>query len=287
MSSRLPSSLSARAGSSSRSCRRRQASGSRRPLPPRARADFELDRAAGGLELGLDRDRNREAGGGDLRRRPEEDLGRCRRRRACRRRPRLPEAPPWRRSRSAAGYRRRRRACQDGPIGGKLASRRDGRARPPSCPRRARVRRGSGLRCARSRRRPDRCGPVVGVIVVTRNCPMREVLERPVAPQQLAGQQDPAAGASRRLAPVGTRISARAEAGLGGSAPRRARAASGRSRPEHTAAGKRRGVRPAGPSRRLFDADARPGQQPHLDPALGLGLRRRPLGDAPARCVSR
>ena len=90
------------------SCRRRQASGWRRPPPPRARAASSSTVRPAVLKRGLDRDRNREAGGGDLRRRPEEDLGvagdagRAGAALACR------EARSWRRSRSAGGCRRRR-----------------------------------------------------------------------------------------------------------------------------------------------------------------------------------
>ena len=247
-------------------------------LPRLERERFELDRAAGGLECGLDRDRDREAGCGDLRRRPEEDLGvagdagRAGAALACRKRDPGVDLEA-RVDVAAAGELR-----QDGPIGGKLAGRQtEGHAR---------------------RHAVDAPGPgeglafdahVLGEDLVGapgrrrdrghEKLPDAQVLEGPVAPEQLAGgkigRQAPGAVGAGRDADLGA-----AEAGLGeahlAAQERRQRDLG----PNH-GRGKRGRIGPTGAEPQLIDADPRPGQEPNLDPALGPGLGAGRLGERP------
>ena len=285
MSSRLPSSLSARARlvEAHRAAAGKPQAGA--ALPRLEREQFELDRAAGGLERGLDRDRNREAGCGDLRRRPEEDLGvagdagRAGAALACRKRDPGVDLEA-RVDVAAAGELR-----QDGPIGGKLAGRQtEGHAR-----RHAVDAPGSGEGLAFD-------AHVLGEDLVGapgrrrhrghEKLPDAQVLEGPVAPEQLAGgkigRQAPGAVGAGRDADLGA-----AEAGLGEAHLAAQERRQGDLGPNH-GRGKRGRVRPAGAEPQLIDADPRPGQEPHLDPALGLGrsaggLCERPLEGLPIR----
>ena len=117
--------------------------------------------------------------------------------------------------------------------------------------------------------------PVVGVDRGHEKLPDAQVLESPVAPEQLAGgkigRQAPGAVGAGRDADLGA-----AEAGLGEAhlaAQERRQGDLGRT----TAAASEGEFGPAGAEPQLIDADPRPGQEPHLDPALGLGRAcRRP-----------